>query len=196
MLQSFFLTSVAVFVALDVVGAIPVYVGMTSGMEFKERNRALDTSMLVAFFVAVGFGIAGLKLFSVLGITLSDFKMAGGIVLLLLSLADVVSKPEVGTRASGSTGIVPLAVPLITGPVVLTSLILQVKQVGYPMALAALFVNYAFAWIVLRKSNFISQMIGRDGTVIFSKLSSLLMAAIAVAMIRAGVFEAIQAFRP
>jgi multiple antibiotic resistance protein len=193
MLNAFVLTCVAMFVALDIVGTLPMYVGMTSRLERTERNRILDVSMLVAFVVAVAFAIAGLALFKALGITLADFRIAGGIVLLLISLADVVGGPgKAHTEASGSTGIVPLAVPLITGPAVLTTLVLQIKQVGYGITLLALFSNYVLAWAVLRKSDVITRVIGNDGTVVFSKISALLLAAIAIAMIRSGVFEAIQ----
>ena len=112
--------------------------------------------------------------------------MAGGIVLLLISLADVIGNPEIDKRASGSTGVVPLAVPLITGPAVLTTLVLQIRQAGYWVTGRA-FANYAFAWFLLPASEIVTGLIGKDGTVVFSKIASLLMAAIAVAMIRAGV---------
>ena len=93
-------------------------------------------------------------------------------------------------KSSGNTGIVPLAVPLITGPGVLTTLILQVGTVGYPITLAALFLNYAFAWVTLRKSDSVTKLLGKDGTVVLSKIAALLLAAISVAMIRSGIFEA------
>jgi len=193
--NSFLLTAIAIFVALDIVGTLPMYVGMTSKLERAQRNRILDVSMLVAFVVAVGFAIAGLALFRALGITLADFRVAGGIVLLLISLADVVGGPGAAhTTASGSTGIVPLAVPLITGPAVLATMVLQIRQVGYGMTLSALLINYVAAWIVLRKSDVITRVIGNDGTVVFSKISALLLAAIAISMIRSGIYEAIQMF--
>jgi multiple antibiotic resistance protein len=195
MLNSFVLTLIALFVALDIVGTLPMYVSMTSRLDRAHRNRILDVSMLVAFVVAVFFAFAGLQLFKALGITLGDFRVAGGIVLLLISLADVVGGPETAHReASGSTGVVPLAVPLITGPAVLTTLVLQIRQAGYGLTLFALFINYVLAWAILRKSDIITRVVGRDGTVVFSKITSLLLAAIAIAMIRTGVFEAIQLF--
>jgi multiple antibiotic resistance protein len=195
MFNTFWLTAIALFVALDIVGTLPLYVSMTSQMDRHNRNRVLDVSMIVAFVVAVLFAVAGLQLFNALGITLADFRVAGGIVLLLISLAEIVGEPEVGRRASGSTGVVPLAVPLITGPAVLTTLVLQIRQVGYGTTLLALLVNYALAWGILRKSDVVTRVVGRDGTVVFSKITSLLLAAIAIAMIRSGVFEAIEMFR-
>jgi multiple antibiotic resistance protein len=194
-LNAFFLTCIAVFVALDIIGTLPMYVGMTSRLSRTERNRILDVSMLVAFVVAVAFAIAGLALFKALGITLADFRIAGGIVLLLISLADVVGGPgKAHSEPSGSTGIVPLAVPLITGPAVLATMVLQIKQVGYGITLSALLTNYILAWGVLRKSDVITRLIGNDGTVVFSKISALLLAAISISMIRSGMYEAVQMF--
>ncbi|MCM2324024.1 MAG: MarC family protein [Oligoflexia bacterium] len=195
MLKDFGLSFIAVFVALDIVGTLPLYVSMTGNLPAPERKRIVNTSMAVALVVALIFMVLGEQIFGYLGISLFDFKIAGGLVLLLVSLADLVGQPEAANRASGSTGVVPLAVPLITGPAVLTTLILQVKTVGFPITIAALVVNFLLAWALLRRSETITRLIGKDGTVVFSKIAALLLAAIAVAMMRSGVFEAIAAFR-
>ena len=194
-MKSLFLASIAIFVALDIIGTLPMFISMTLGLTKRERNRVLDVSMLVAFAVAVIFVFLGDRIFRYIGITIFDFKIAGGLVLLLISLVDLVGHPEAANRASGSTGVVPLAVPLITGPGVLTTLILQVTSIGYGLTLAALFLNYLAAWIVLRRSEVVTRAIGKDGTVVCSKIFALLLAAIAVAMIRSGIFDAITLFR-
>jgi len=111
-------------------------------------------------------------------------------------LTDLVGGPEaVHGKGPNSTGIVPLAVPLITGPGVLTTLILQVGSAGFLVTLLALGANYLLAWMLLRRSEAITSLLGKDGTVVISKIAALLLAAIAVAMIRSGIFEAILAFR-
>jgi multiple antibiotic resistance protein len=191
MVQSFLLTFTAVFVALDVIGTLPVYIVMTRSMDPVHRKKIVNQSMWVALVVAILFVVGGRVLFRALGIELSDFKIAGGIVLLLISLADLLGGPEAVQKSSGSTGIVPLAVPLISGPAVLTALTIQVEASGYPITLAALALNYAIAWVVLTRSDLIEKWIGKDGTVVVSKIAALLLAAIAVAMIRSGVFESI-----
>ncbi|MBS1959116.1 MAG: MarC family protein [Bdellovibrionales bacterium] len=191
MFQNFLLTFTAVFVALDIIGTLPVYLGMTRDLPEDQRRKVVNQSMLVALVVAVVFMVGGRALFRYLGIQLFDFKMAGGLVLLLISLADLLGGQENKQKVSGSTGVVPLAVPLITGPAVLTALMIQVDATGYPITLAALIVNYVFAWIVLLRSAVIQRVIGKDGTVVISKIAALLLAAIAVSMIRSGVFEAI-----
>ena len=195
MLKDLGLAFLAVFVALDIIGTLPLYVSMTSSMSARERARTVNTSMVVAFAVAVAFIFVGQAVFRFLGISIADFRIAGGIVLLLISLADLVGGPETMKKSSGSTGIVPLAVPLITGPGVLTTLILQVQGYGYGITLSALILNYLVAWVLLRRSQLITRLIGKDGTVVVSKIAALLLAAIAVAMIRGGVFESVEAFR-
>ena len=195
MWRNFSLSFVAVFVALDIVGNLPMFVGMTHHLSKSKRDQIINTSMWVAFFVALGFVFTGEAVFRWLGISISDFKIAGGIVLLLVSLADLLGGPEAIKRGSGSTGIVPLAVPLITGPGVITTLVLQLDTAGYLITLAALISNYALAWIVLRQSERVTRLIGKDGTMVISKISALLLAAIAVAMIRTGFFAALKSFQ-
>jgi len=188
-IQAFLTAFTALFVALDVVGTLPVYFSLTSKLDPTERRRIVDRSMWVALLTAVGFVFLGQSVFRFLGIQIADFRIAGGLVLLLISLADLVGKPEHESRVTGSSGIVPLAVPLITGPGVLTTLILQVGLFGYGLTLAALLANYAIAWLLLRKSDSIHRLLGNDGAVVLSKLAALLLAAIAVSMIRGGVME-------
>jgi multiple antibiotic resistance protein len=193
--KSFLLSFIALFVALDIIGILPMYIGMTRGLTEYQRNKVINTSMLVAFIVAVVFVFSGQAVFRFIGISLLDFKIAGGIVLLLISLADLVGGPSSTKKVSGSTGIVPLAVPLITGPGVLTTLVLQVASWGYLITLLALLANYVLGWIFLRYSHSVTRVIGKDGTVVVSKIAALLLAAIAIAMIRSGIFEAFVEYR-
>lgn len=198
MFKDFSLSFLAIFVAMDIIGVLPLFLTLTHELQGNpNRKEELDSlvrqSMTVAFTVAIVFLLIGQELFHYLGITLADFRIAGGIVLLLMALADLVGGPETGKRLSGSTGVVPIGVPLITGPGVLTALVLQVGSHGYWVTGLAAFLNYIFAWVVLKKSNLITRAIGRDGTVVVSKIAALLLAAISVGMIRSGVFEFVKA---
>jgi multiple antibiotic resistance protein len=191
MIQNFILTFTGIFVALDAIGMAPLYVSMTLDMPLPERSRMANTSMAVALGVALVFLFFGGLIFRFLGIEVPDFKIAGGLVLLLVSLADLLGGPDAVQRGSGSTGIVPLAVPLITGPAILTTIILHVETVGYGITIAAVLANYFIAWILLKKAERVTSLLGKDGTMVISKLAALLLAAIAVSMIRRGVFDLI-----
>lgn len=195
MLHSFMLVFVAIFVALDAVGTLPLFISMTHELTEDKRRTIVDTSMLVALLVALIFVFLGEALFRFLGITLFDFKIAGGIVLLLVSLADLLGGPEAVNRGSGSTGVVPLAVPLITGPAVIATLVIQVTSYGYLLTVTALLANYFLAWVIFKRSQAVTRLIGKDGTVIISKIAALLLAAISVSMIRSGIYSAISAFQ-
>jgi multiple antibiotic resistance protein len=193
-IAEFTLTFTALFVALDIIGTVPMYLSLTSHMAPAERKRVVDKSMLVALVVALVFMAVGQSTFKHLGISLNDFRIAGGLILLLISLADLLGGPEAAKQNSGETGIVPLAVPLISGPAVLTTLLLQVGTVGYPITIFALIVNYLLGWVILRHCDRVTKWIGKDGTVVISKIAALLLAAIAVAMIRTGTFESVGEF--
>jgi multiple antibiotic resistance protein len=193
--DTFLPTFTAQFVALDIIGAIPIYYALTHRMSEGDRKVMVNKSMLVALIVAIVFMLLGKQIFHFMGIEIFDFRMAGGIVLLLIALAELVGVPEAEKNSSGSTGIVPIAVPLISGPGVLTTIILQASVVGYLMTGVALIINYFIAWFVLRNSVKVKKMIGNDGTLIISKIACLLLAAYALGMIRSGVFEAIKAWK-
>lgn len=193
-MDSFLITFTALFVALDVIGTVPIYLSLTKDLDRDSRHRIVDKSMWVALIVAVVFMAVGQATFKHLGISLNDFKIAGGVILLLISLADLVGGPNAVHASSGETGIVPLAVPLISGPAVLTTLLLQTGSVGYGITIAALLINYLLAWLILRHCDRVTKVIGKDGTVVLSKIAALLLAAIAVAMIRSGVLESISDF--
>ncbi len=194
MAQSFLLSFTAFFVALDIIGGVPMYISLTQHLNEVDRKRTVNTSMLVAFGVALVFWISGHFLLQYLGITLFDFRIAGGLVLLLLALADVASGPDRAQSSTGATGIVPLAVPLITGPAAIATIILQVGSRGYFIPLLAMTLNYVIAWFALSQCRRIQSVLGKDGTVVLSKIAALFLAAIAISMIRSGIFAAITDF--
>ncbi len=193
--RNFGLAFIGLFVALDVIGTLPMFTALTQGLGGRMRKRTVERSMSVAFLLAMVFMFLGEAVFHYLGITIADFRIAGGIVLLLISLADLLGNPEAEKRASGNSGIVPLAVPLITGPGVLATLVIQAKTFGYSITLASLLVNYLLAWLIFARAHKITDLIGKDGTVVISKIAALLLAAISVAMIRIGIVDTIAQFR-
>lgn len=194
-MREFVLSFTAIFVAVDVIGIVPLFLGLTRNMPEGERKSVLDKSLFVAVIVALVFATLGNSIFRFLSISVADFKIAGGLVLLLVSLADLLHGPEPQTQTSGSTGVVPLAVPLITGPGLITTAILQVSVSGMAITLAALLINFLIVWVALRKASVISRLIGRDGTVVVSKIVALLLAAIAVAMMRGGLEDTVRTFQ-
>lgn len=192
MASKFVYSFIGMFVAMDIIGILPLYLGMTQTLKPTERRRIVNLSIMVALAVALIFTIIGKGIFKALGIAMYDFKVGGGIVLLVMAILDLI-KGKAEENHTGSTGIVPLAVPLITGPGLITTIMLQVGLYGYGVVLLSMFANFVISWAALRKSAIITRLIGVEGTDIISKIAALLMTAIAFAMIRSGIFEAIKA---
>lgn len=193
-MQNLLYSFVGMFVAMDIIGILPLYLGMTQGLDRHRRRKVVNQSVAVAAVVALAFFFLGKSIFKLLGIALYDFQVGGGIVLLVMAILDLIKGREKDGKHD-STGIVPLAVPLITGPGLITIVMLQVSLYGPLVVFLSLIANFAFSWVALRKSTIITRLIGEEGTDIVSKIAALFMTAIAFAMIRNGIFEAIRAAR-
>ena len=176
-----------IFVAMDIIGVVPIYLGMTKDLSDGQKQVLLRQSITVAFLVALVFWVAGDWVFKILGITLEDFKVGGGIVLLVMSILELVRERRHTESDTPSTGVVPLGVPLITGPALITILMLQVGLYGHIVVIIGLTLNFAFAWLVLAKSKLLTRLLGQSGIAIISKIMALFTTAIAFALIRTGL---------
>ena len=188
-MSKFYLAFVPIFVAVDALGIIPVYLSLTEGLSPKQRSRVLQNSVLTALFVALTFLFVGKMIFVLLGVTISDFLVAGGAVLFIISIRDllVVNK---SARALGEVvGVVPLAVPLIVGPAVLATSLILVDSLGTGPAVFSIIANILLCGIILHFSDRLSSLLGAVGSQTLSKISSLLLAAIGVMLMRRGFFE-------
>ncbi len=187
-MHSFWLCFIPLFVAVDAIGILPLYLTLTEGIQETRRKRVLLHSVITALVVGTTFLIVGNTIISVLGIAISDFMIAGGILLLMFSITDLVTYEKRSRSIEGDEiGAVPIGVPLIVGPAVLATGLLQVHEFGYPLTLLALFINICLAGILFWLSPLITRLIGKTGAKVVSKLASLLMAAYAIMMIRRGV---------
>ena len=185
-LEKLLLAWIPLFVALDPVGVVPIFLGMTAGIEAKRRNRITHQATWTAAIVAVGFMFLGKLIFKAVGISVGDFKVAGGLILLVLASRHLLQTGPSVTPLPEDFGIVPLGLPLIAGPATLTTLLILMDSVGIPFTLAALVVNLCLVSLALHFSDRLAQWIGMTGLNAISKIISLLLAAIAVSMIRHG----------
>ncbi|MEK6598831.1 MAG: MarC family protein [Deltaproteobacteria bacterium] len=191
-ITNFLLALIPIFVAIDAIAVLPIFLSMTEGMPPDDKKIIIKQSVITAFLVSVCFLAVGKFIFSALGITVADFKIAGGIVLLVLAINDLLF-PEKTRRFQGSSiGVVPLGMPLIVGPGVLTTIIILVDTYGYLPALFSILINLFIVWFTFNKSDAIMKILGENGAKGFSKVMSIFLAAIAVMMIRRGIFELIK----
>ena len=189
LLKQFLLCFIPIMVALDAPGTLPLYVGMTEGMEKQERKRIVRQSIITAFLVTVGFILVGQAIFNALGILVEDFMIAGGVVLLIIAIADVVRAGERKLERGPEFGVVPLGTPLIAGPGTLTTALVLVGTSGYLPVILSLVANLLITWIIFAQADRIIRFIGLSGSRAFAKVASLILAAFAVKMIRSGIFK-------
>ncbi len=187
--KPFLVTLIPLMVALDAPGTLPLYVGMTEGVTKQERKKIVRQSIVTAFLVTIGFILLGQAIFNALGILVEDFMIAGGGILLIIAVTDVVRAGERKMERSPEFGVVPLGTPLIAGPGTLTTALVLVGVNGYIPVILSLIVNLFFAWIIFSQSERIIKLIGISGSRAFAKVASLILAAFAVKMIRIGVFK-------
>jgi len=140
----------------------------------------------------VSFLIFGKLIFSFMGITVNDFRIGGGIVLLVLAVRDLLFSSEDSRTTGRDVGVVPIGIPLIIGPAVLTTILILVDTYGYAPTIVSLIINLGIVWIAFRQSKYIIKLLGESGTKGLAKVFSLLLAAIAVMMIRVGISETIR----
>jgi len=186
-LTTFILSFIPLFVAIDVLGLVPIFLSLTGKLNPLEKKKLITDATLTALAVSLIFLFGGRLIFNFLGITENDFRVGGGIVLLVLAIVDLVFSSEENRKPQTTVGVVPIGIPLIIGPAVLTTLLIVVDAYGYFAAVVALLTNLFLVWLIFRNSNLIIRIMGEAGSKAFAKVAALFMAAIAIKMIRLGL---------
>jgi multiple antibiotic resistance protein len=184
------LTFIPLFVAMDSIGNLPILITLTRDMTASQRSGAVRSAMLTALALGLGFIVIGKAIFQFLGIEVADFLVAGGIILLVLSVKDLVTGKMVeitDSTTSEAVGVVPLGTPLVAGPAVLTALLLLIDQYSIVIVVVSLTINLAITYALFRQCNRVVGFLGKNGVTAISKIVSLLLAAIAISLIRRGV---------
>ena len=184
------LTFVPLFVAMDPVGNLPIFLALTQEGTATHRKKTANLATLTAFGVGLLFVAVGKAVLSLLGIEVTDFLMAGGIILLVLAIRYLITGKalEIGdVSVSETIGVVPLGTPLIVGPAVLAALLLLMGQHHIAIVLSSFILNLVIQWALFRQATRIVAFLGHTGVSAISKVIMLLLAAIAVKMIREGI---------
>ncbi|MDR3625439.1 MAG: MarC family protein [Ignavibacteriaceae bacterium] len=185
----FLLSFIPLFVAIDIIGTVPIFLGYTHGISGFQRKKLIFEAILAAFIVANLFVLSGKLILDFMGITIDDFRIAGGLILLVLSISDILSSSDNSKKPSVDIGVVPLGIPLIMGPAALTTIIILVRNYGYVPTMVSMILNLFIAWVVLVNARWLLKIMGDGGSKAFAKIASLFLAAIAVMMIRVGVLN-------
>ena len=185
--KNILLAFIPIFVAVDAIGVLPIFVSLTEAMEPREKNKIIFQSMLTASCLAIGFIFLGKGVFKVLGISMGDFMIAGGSILFCLAIIDLANPVKRRRVPSKELGAVPLGTPLIVGPAVLTTSMVIVSHYGLAATVVSVLLNIGLAGAVFWASGRLLKVLGEAGSKALSKIVSLLLAAIAVMLIRKGL---------
>jgi multiple antibiotic resistance protein len=186
------------FVAVNVLGILPMYLGLTETMTTAERRRLTLLAVATATIIAVLILVAGQLVFSLLGITVNDLRVGGGLILLVLSISNLIfgdyrrrdprqGEEELETEDVAEIGVVPLGIPLIMGPAAITSILVSREAYGYLPTTVSLVLNMFLVFLFLAFAPLIGRIMPSSVSRAVAKVASLFLAAISVALIRAGI---------
>jgi len=190
MWEPFVLTFIPIFVAVDAMGNIPLFISLVEGTNKKQRQKIIVDSVTTATVVAILFMLIGKLVLRLIGITISDFQIAGGLLLFVISMRLLLPGMQKSILANGydkDIGVFPLGTPLITGPAVLTTTLIMLDSFGTAPTFVSLVINMLIVWVTLIKADFIIKLMGASGARAFSKIMYILLAAIGVMMVRRGI---------
>jgi len=179
---------IALFIIVDPFGNIPVFMSLTDKMNGKEKRKIFNTATLIGVVLLLVFAFTGQEIFNIFGISIFSFQIAGGVLLLIISikilisgsLHEIVESPE-------SIGAVPIAIPLLVGPGAITTTILNLQAYGVVATALSVFVVLSVTWIILRFVNSIYKVLGKTGSLVIARVMALIIAAIAVQYILVGI---------
>jgi multiple antibiotic resistance protein len=186
LMTKFLQAFIPLFVAIDPVGLAAVFLALGRDVAPPVRHRIAWQATVTGGAVAVGFLFLGKSVFAAVGVSVSDFQIAGGLILFILAARELTQPEGVPAKLPEDFGIVPLGMPLIAGPALITTLLILVETQGMPVTVVALALNLGIVVLAFVGSEWLGDKIGEMGLRAISKIIAMLLAAIAIAMIRRG----------
>ncbi len=191
----------SLFSIVDPFSAVPVFVALTGHQVPAAKSRTALRASLTCFAVLTVFGLAGAFIFRFFGITIPAFKIAGGILLFGVALDMMNAKhsvsrstPEEEAEKHTDAGLIPLGLPLLSGPGAIAAVMMLTGRAGSPrervaVHLAVLGVGVA-SFFILRSAAWLAALLGKTGINVIGRLMGLILAAIAIQFVIDGAHEA------
>jgi multiple antibiotic resistance protein len=179
---------VTLFVIMDPVGTVPIFLSLTGGRSPAAARRAAWQAVAVSFLVISLFAFFGQQILSYLHISLPALQGAGGLLLLLVALELLTGKEQEQTATAGTNvALVPLGTPLLAGPGAIVAVMLFVEGISTPaefvsVALGVVLVHLSL-WLAMRYSLPILRLIRESGVLLVTRIAGLLLSAIAVQLV-------------
>jgi multiple antibiotic resistance protein len=202
MLSLFLPILFTLFVVIDPIGIVPIFIGLTSHIPEGQKKRIINKAVGIAFLVLAFFILLGNTILSLLNIESGAFFIAGGIMLFLVSLDMLFGRPtksKVSDREQSpeedegiSLAVFPLAIPMLAGPGAITAIILKTGSgENFPAAVIMLFIALAIimaaAWCCLRASALILKILGNTGVSVLERIMGLLLSGMSVQFVYDGI---------
>ncbi len=181
---------VLLFAVIDAIGTVPIFMSLTEDYP-DDRKRIIRHAVVISTFILVVFSLFGWLIFDAFGITLDDFRIAGGIILFVVSV-DHLRGSDTRSRGLEPSDVAafPLAIPLLAGPgAISTVIIISGPPYGPLLALVAIACNALLAYLVLSGSDWVRRFLGKNGASALSRVTALLIAALAVAFVVGGITD-------
>jgi multiple antibiotic resistance protein len=195
---------VALLAIVNPIGVVPFFIHFTQNFSREERRRTMRVASITVFIVIAMSAVAGLKIIEFFGISIASFQVGGGTLLLISALAMLNAQPaeskptdmkegEDKLGMGASIAVVPLAIPLLTGPATISTMVIYAQRtqhwweqavlVGYGVVVAAV------SYLAFMASGRIAQLLGRTGINIMTRLMGLILAALAVEIMAEGLSQ-------
>jgi multiple antibiotic resistance protein len=185
--ESFLMTFIPLFIVIDAVGNLPFVISLSEGLDRKDKTRLINVATVTAGVVGLFFLFVGQGLLNIMGISVGAFAIAGGIVLLVLSIQYMTTGRMVEIIREEMAAVVPIGTPLTVGPATITTLLLLATQFPIYFVLISFILNIGIVYLTFVLSGQLVRVLGRGGIKAFSRVAALLLAAIAVNMVLRGL---------
>jgi multiple antibiotic resistance protein len=193
---------IALLAIVNPIGVVPFFLHFTQHFTREQRAHTIRVSAFAAFCVIAVSALAGLKIIEFFGISLASFQVGGGCLLLISSLAMLNAQPAEGKPndmsdgqakldAGASIAVVPLTIPLLTGPATISTMVIYAEKTRHLWQLGVL-VGYGVViglvtYLVFTASGRIAKVLGRTGINVMTRLMGLILAAMAVELLADGL---------
>jgi multiple antibiotic resistance protein len=180
--------TVALFIIVDPIGLVPIFSKVTSPLSQPEKSRMFRVVIYTGAALLTIFALVGQELLALFGISLPSFEMAGGLLLLLLSL-DILFRGERFAKPGSheDVGIVPIAFPLLVGPGAITTTMIAFGAYGILVTLGSVLIVMILSWLVMNQTDRIHALLGKTGSSVIAQVMAVFIAAIAIQFIITGI---------
>jgi len=180
--------TVAMFIVVNPLGSVPIFVGLTKDMDESRRKKTYRLATITGLMLLAFFSLVGQNVLVLFGISWGSFMIAGGILLLIVAIRLlIIGGWSEHQLASESVGAVPIGCPLLVGPGAITTSILNIQSFGIFATLLSVFLTFVIVWLILRFIDPIYRVLGKNGSLVITRVMALLIAAISVQYILDGI---------